>query len=258
VTVDDAPSDDALRTVVATAGVALAAARLLARAPGMSPLLERGRAEVDNVLTGRELSRLAAELEPEAERWIQQFVESDQFERALERALSSPRVREALSHQTTTFAGEIVGDLRRRVYQLDERFARLPSRATAFAIDLVLAQVVFLVVSALVGLVGSLAGGLRPAWLFGALAGAGWTLLVGAYFVFFWTLRGQTPGMRLLGLRVVSRSGTTIGVGRAVLRFAALLLAIIPMFAGFLPVFFDEQRRALQDFVARTVVVYSV
>ena len=33
-------------------------------------------------------------------------------------------------------------------------------------------------------------------------------------------------------------------------------LAIIPVFAGFLPVLVDGRRRALQDFLARTIVIH--
>jgi uncharacterized RDD family membrane protein YckC len=40
-----------------------------------------------------------------------------------------------------------------------------------------------------------------------------------------------------------------------VVRFAALIVAIIPMFAGLLPILFDARRRGLHDFVARTFVV---
>jgi uncharacterized RDD family membrane protein YckC len=210
--------------------------------------------------------RLVAELEPERERWLRQVLDSPEFEESLERALSSPKVREALAKQTTTLAEEIAADVRHRLTAVDERlalrpaaqampFAGLWTRAAAFAVDLVLAQITFLVAAALVGLVGSLVGGLRPDWLFEALAGAGWLLLVGGYFVFFWTLGGHTPGMRILGLRVVGPAGRPLGVGRAALRFVALLVAIAPMFAGLIPVLFDARRRGLQDFIARTVVV---
>ena len=36
-----------------------------------------------------------------------------------------------------------------------------------------------------------------------------------------------------------------------------LVLAIVPLFAGFLPVLVDDRRRALQDFLAGTVVLYA-
>ena len=36
-----------------------------------------------------------------------------------------------------------------------------------------------------------------------------------------------------------------------------LAVAIIPCFAGFIPVLFDHRRRGLPDYVAGTVVVYD-
>jgi hypothetical protein len=40
-----------------------------------------------------------------------------------------------------------------------------------------------------------------------------------------------------------------------VLRFGALVLAALPLFAGFLPILVDARRRGLQDMLAHTVVV---
>ena len=105
-------------------------------------------------------------------------------------------------------------------------------------------------------LVASLVGGLRPQWLVGVLLGSGWIVVTGAYFVLFWSTAGQTPGMRLLRLRVLG-PGTNLSVGRSLVRFIGLWLAIVPLFAGFLPVLFTERRRALPDYMARTVVVYD-
>jgi len=246
--------DAALSVVAATAGLGLAAARLIARTPGLAPYLERagahGREQV-----GSAAERLVIVFEPEAERMLQQFLDSPEFDQALERVLTSPKIREALTHQTTSYADELAGRLRAQLRTLDARWAGLASRTLAFAVDLMLAQVVFLIVSALVGLVVALVGELRPAWLFGAIAGAGWLIFVGAYFAFFWSLAGQTPGMRLVHLRVVGPAGAPPSPLRAVVRFAALIVAIIPMCAGLLPIAFDARRRGLQDFVAHTLVV---
>jgi uncharacterized RDD family membrane protein YckC len=202
-----------------------------------------------------------------ADRLAQQLLDSPEFDRALERALSSPKVRAALAHQTRSAAAELADDVHARAAGLDRalsfggareapHFAGAASRALAFAVDLVLAHVSFLVGAAVVGLVVSLVGELRPAWLFGALAGSSWLLLVGAYFVFFWTLGGQTIGMRILRLRLTDPHGRTPTTLRAAVRFAALLLAIVPMFAGFLPILFDRRRRGLHDLLAGTAVSY--
>jgi hypothetical protein len=40
-------------------------------------------------------------------------------------------------------------------------------------------------------------------------------------------------------------------------RLGGLVLAIIPLFLGFVPVLLDARRRALPDYLARTVVVYA-
>ena len=42
---------------------------------------------------------------------------------------------------------------------------------------------------------------------------------------------------------------------RSFVRFVGLILAIVPLFAGFLPVLVDGRRRALQDFLSGTVVL---
>jgi uncharacterized RDD family membrane protein YckC len=61
----------------------------------------------------------------------------------------------------------------------------------------------------------------------------------------------------MMRLRVVGGTGEPPGAGRSLVRFVGLVLAIIPLFAGFLPVLVDDRRRALQDFLAGTVVVYD-
>ena len=193
---------------------------------------------------------------------------SAEFEHALESALSSPRVRAALTSQGTRFTEEILASLRgragraRRSSQPETRrhrivrYAGLASRTAAFAVDLVLAQIVFLLGAALVALVASLVGGLRPDWLAAGARGGRWIVSVAVYFVVFWTLAGQTLGMRLAGLRVTDREGKPPSVPRALLRFVALLVAIAPLFLGLATIPFDRRRRGLQDMVARTTVSF--
>ncbi len=133
--------------------------------------------------------------------------------------------------------------------------AGIATRGIALGIDAVLANLIVLVLAALIGLVGSLVGDFRPKWLVALLAAAGWAFVVGSYFVLFWSTTGQTPGMRLMALRVVSYHGERVHFFRALIRLGGLVLAIIPLGAGFLPVLFDDRRRALQDLMARTLVV---
>jgi uncharacterized RDD family membrane protein YckC len=130
------------------------------------------------------------------------------------------------------------------------------TRGFALALDAVIVNLAFLAGVALVGLVASLAGGL-PTWLGAVLSGVGLAVAITAYFVFFWSVAGSTPGMALARLRVVRTDGRPLGAVRAFVRLVGLVLSIAIVFVGFLPALVTERRRALQDFLAGTVVVHD-
>jgi uncharacterized RDD family membrane protein YckC len=202
------------------------------------------------------------------DRLTDEIVHSDQMRRVIREIVEGPEVRTALARQTTSLAEELVSEVRARAVELDNRldrrggarptsFAGLATRALALALDAALVLVIFVSLAALVALVSTLVGTLRPEWLVGVLMASGWALLAGGYFLLFWTGTGQTPGMRLFRLRLVGRDGRPPSLGRSVLRAISTIVAIIPLFAGYVPVLFDERRRGLPDFLAGTVVVYE-
>ena len=136
-------------------------------------------------------------------------------------------------------------------------YAGMATRAVALAIDAGLAQVIVFGAGAVVALVFSLVGGVELGTVAKVVAACAWALIVAGYFVFFWATAGQTPGMRLLGLRVIGPDGASPSLRRSLVRIVGLAAAIVPLCAGFLPVLVDDRRRGLQDFLARTVVVYD-
>ena len=75
------------------------------------------------------------------------------------------------------------------------------------------------------------------------------------YFVGFWMATGQTPGNRVMQFRVVPTTGERIKPRRALMRLIGLVLAALPLFAGYLLILFDSRRRGLQDRLGRTLVV---
>jgi uncharacterized RDD family membrane protein YckC len=226
-----------------------------------SPALERW-------LAGEEAARLA---EAVADR----VVRSAAFRRAVAEMLASPEIHRALSQSATGFGAEAAEAARRKARAADDRaearahallrrpqaarpgFAGVGTRGVALVVDAALAQAGFLLAAASVGLVLALVGDLRPGWLAGSLVGGGWLLVVTAYFVGFWSTTGQTPGLRVMRLRVVTRSAAPPSVARALARLVGLILAIVPLGAGFLPALVDRRRRALPDFLAGTAVVYE-
>ena len=77
------------------------------------------------------------------------------------------------------------------------------------------------------------------------------------YYVLFWTTVGQTPGMALLGLRLLRSDGGKVGSVTALKRFLAVTLSMATLGLGFLMVLVTERRRTRHDLLAGTVVVYD-
>jgi uncharacterized RDD family membrane protein YckC len=75
--------------------------------------------------------------------------------------------------------------------------------------------------------------------------------VLAAYNVFFWGIAGRTPGMALLGVRVVSAGGGPVSWPAALVR--AVVLAFLPI--GALWSVVDRRGQALHDKLARTLVV---
>jgi uncharacterized RDD family membrane protein YckC len=139
-------------------------------------------------------------------------------------------------------------------------YAGLVTRAIAYAIDAGVINLVALLVGAVVGLALSLLHGLpgNLEAVVAAILGVVYVLWTIGYFVLFWSTTGQTLGARVMRIRVVeARGGGRLKPLRAVVRVIGLVLATLPLFAGFIIMLWDDRRRCLQDRMARTVVVYA-
>jgi uncharacterized RDD family membrane protein YckC len=139
------------------------------------------------------------------------------------------------------------------------RYEGLVTRGIAFAIDAAIIDLVAIVVAGAVALALSVLSVSKDS-LDTVLIAVGGVLFLAwsvGYFVTFWSTTGQTPGSRLMRIKVCADDddGGVLRPRRAALRFAGLVLAAIPLLAGFLPILFDERRRGLHDMLAGTVVV---
>jgi len=202
---------------------------------------------------------------------VDRLLASEEMRHALERAVGGPEVRAAVASHSAGLTARVVAGVRSATARLDRRlvrdgrrsaatteFAGVASRGVALVVDALAIAAVSLATGAGAALVASLAGGVRPHWLAGVLLADGSALIAAGYFVLFWSIAGQTPGMRLLGVQVrPGRPDRRLTTVRALVRTLGLALAIIPCFAGFLPALIDPRRRALPDYLAGTVVVYD-
>jgi uncharacterized RDD family membrane protein YckC len=140
------------------------------------------------------------------------------------------------------------------------RYAGLATRAVAFVMDAAIVNGIALVVVGSVSLALSIFGaslGDLPKTLNLVLGVGGWITLNVFYFVGSWSLTGQTAGMRVMSIRVERGKGGRLPVWRGLVRLVGIVLAAIPLFAGYLMILVSDRRRGLQDWLAGSVVVFA-
>jgi uncharacterized RDD family membrane protein YckC len=138
-------------------------------------------------------------------------------------------------------------------------YAGAVTRLAAYAIDATLAVTLYGLVLSLTAFIWQLIGRGNlelPArdsiwWLVGLGA---WTF---TYFAASWALASKTPGMGVLGLRVVRRDGAPLNPARGIVRALAFPLSFLLAGLGFIGIVIGRERRALHDVIADTTVVYD-
>jgi len=80
-------------------------------------------------------------------------------------------------------------------------------------------------------------------------------LVNAAYFTYFYGTTGQTPGKKLLGLKVVRTDGKPMTPGIAFLRWVGYIISKLPFFLGFIWVAFDGRKQGWHDKIAGTYVI---
>ena len=229
-----------------------------------SPAVERALNEaIDSQMIDRVWERLLA---------------SDEAQKLVERIAEAPEVRSAIAAQGAGLIGDIGREAARATHRVDDGFERVArriffrraregktnragavSRSIAMALDGVILNASFLALSGVITLVLSLAFGAGGEASTPAIAiGAGiWIIAGSLYLLSFWSLAGQTPGMRFVRIQLDSEEGRRIGLRRAVRRLFGLILAILPLGLGLLGVVFSDDRRGWQDRFAGTDVLYA-
>jgi uncharacterized RDD family membrane protein YckC len=137
-----------------------------------------------------------------------------------------------------------------------EEYIGLITRIIAFTIDLLVINVFAILTAGALSLFFSVFSiPTNAKTIIAGLGAVSYFLWVVGYFTIFWSTTGQTPGDRVLRIKVVSSIDAPIKPRRAVLRLGALVLGAIPIFAGYVIILFDDKRRAFHDHVARTTVI---
>ena len=83
--------------------------------------------------------------------------------------------------------------------------------------------------------------------------GFGWAALYFTTFCAWW--KGQTPGKRLLGIRVVQLDGTYMSAWDSFGRYGGYGAGFATGLLGFAQIFWDDNRQSIQDKISATVVI---
>jgi uncharacterized RDD family membrane protein YckC len=148
---------------------------------------------------------------------------------------------------------------------LELPLAGIGSRLLAFVFDTLLQLVVFFVVFLVLAVgVTWLAPAMRMSWLPAFVVVPGLILLVfclywGYFAVFEIVWKGQTPGKRYAGIRVIQQTGRSINVFEGIARNLLRAVDALPMMygVGLVCMILNKQNRRIGDYVAGTVVVHD-
>jgi uncharacterized RDD family membrane protein YckC len=137
-------------------------------------------------------------------------------------------------------------------------FGGAVSRFVAYVVDLGVSIGVFMLALAATSFAASIITGHSISWnrndLPVAILFVAWEFV---YFAYSWGTSGKTLGMALLGVKVVAADGTLAGPRRGALRTLAFPLSFLLFGLGFTGILFQRDRRALQDMIAGTAVLYA-
>lgn len=77
-----------------------------------------------------------------------------------------------------------------------------------------------------------------------------WPILSFLYFGYYWTTRGQTPGMRVWNMKLINKNESTVSWIQALIRYVSALFGI-----GLIWILFNRKRYAIQDIISASVIV---
>jgi adenylate cyclase len=216
--------------------------------------------------------RLLGEPDPELRGLIAACLDKDPNRRPTPADLVNHLAADA--HGTAWLPGTIAQDLTRRATTAPPlppapQYAPWGRRVAATVIDalcLLAAPIAVLAVVAVISLVGAAvdpnpSDGLADSimgWLVPLSVAIGYLgmLGIGLWLCHREGVTGQTPGKRLLGIRLQHADfGTTIGFGKAFLRRLAHILDSLPCYIGYLWPLWDRHRQTFADKLMTTAVV---
>jgi len=133
-------------------------------------------------------------------------------------------------------------------------YVGIVTRAISWVVDALLINLAAIITGLGVELIVSIfpiTKNLKPFFL--AIAAGVYVVWTAAYFVVFWSMWGQTPGSRLMQVRLVTPGGGRVKPVRALVRWIGMNVAMVPLPWGYVPIPFE--RLGFPDWLAHTRVI---
>ena len=130
----------------------------------------------------------------------------------------------------------------------------LATRVISWAVDILLINLVAIITGLGAQLIASIfpiTKNLKPLLL--AIAAGVYVVWTAAYFIVFWSMSGQTPGARLMQVRLVTPGGGKVKPVRALVRWVGMNVGMLPLPWGYVPIPF--KRLGFPDWLAHTRVI---
>jgi uncharacterized RDD family membrane protein YckC len=206
-------------------------------------------------------------------------LDSEEMTMTIERVARSPEVRNALARQGVGLIEDVGRQLSQMAKRLDGAVEILPrwlvrrgrrvgpvvhagvvSRTLALAVDALVLNAILFVASLALALALSLFGDSSGELTAEAALAGGivWGLGFAVYLSVFWTLAGQTPGMRFMRIKVTKTDSSGLTVRDSIRRLIGMVLAAIPFLLGYAAILVNDRRRGWQDRIAHTQVRYEL
>jgi uncharacterized RDD family membrane protein YckC len=146
----------------------------------------------------------------------------------------------------------------RRAMAQQGHYAGALSRLLAYGADLGIISVLYAIALAIIEFAINTATPweveLKHGYVLVIIGQLAWSAL---YFGSCWVVYARSPGMSLLGLRIVRSDGSSLDPRHAIIRLIAFPLGFLTLGIGFLGIIFGRAHRAIYDRIADTAVIYD-
>jgi len=129
------------------------------------------------------------------------------------------------------------------------KYATIASRIKAFIVDMFMIMMPIMYITTYIIMNGKndFQGSVKARWVT--------TLVFGIIIILFWIIKGQTPGFKAYGIKLIdNKTKQSISLFKAIARYLIFLICASTIFLALLPLF-RKDKKTIQDILTKTTVI---